>query len=592
MKLSDYVVDILSKAGVKTIFGVTGGSVVHLFHSAEKHSSLKVVYTHHEQAASFAADAVGHFQNQIGACFVTTGPGGTNAITGLASAWLDSVPVIFISGQARSEHLTSPDTVRQIGSQHIDIVSVVKPLTKFARTIKSISETRRILEEAIFICNSGRPGPVWIDIPLDFQWSEIDIDAQKSFIKPTLKVGSTLEKNNLMKLISSIKKAKRPLIVVGTGIKISGMAERFVTLVNAIQVPCVLTWNTLDMLDSKSHLNLGLLGIAGSRDANLIAQSADLIITFGSHLSNQLIGNSADEFAPKAEIYVIDIDLMELDRLPLRFNKIQSDLRTFLPALESELKKIKFLFDLDTWKKSCVEIKNLRDYGINLEKKIDNKFVGQYYFYRELSKIFKKTDIVVIDGGGNTLFSAFNSLRLVDSQNIISGAGIGCMGSGLPHAIGAAYTKKKSVVYCIIGDGSMQFNIQELATIEYNKLPIKIIIINNDGYKSIKDTQDNFFDQRFGVNSMTGLSFPLYKKIASTYKIPYFGIHIDKDVNHILDKILLHSGPSICEVFVDPETQLIPRAGFVKMENGLMSKLPTYDMYPLLPRNIFKRLMS
>jgi acetolactate synthase-1/2/3 large subunit len=584
MKLTDYLVEALVEAGVKIIFGVTGGSIVHPLHSAEKNDSLKVVYTHHEQAASFAADAVAHFPGQIGACFVTTGPGGTNAITGLTSAWLDSVPVIFISGQARSEHLTGPQTVRQIGSQHIDIISVVKPLTKFAKTITNPLETRKIVEEAIYLCMSGRPGPVWIDIPLDLQWVDIDISAQEPFIKePQSNINYS---KDLKILMDELKIAKNPLFILGFGVKLSGLGNQFLEMLEGIRVPCVLTWNTLDMLDSQSPLNLGLIGTAGSRDANLAVHYADLVVAFGSHLSNQLIGNNPDEFAPFAKVIVIDIDAQELARLPVRFIKINEDLKGFIPALNEEFTKSKFILNSSGWNKKCEEFKSLRNFGINISKGIEESYVGQYYFYNQLSSVFQENDSVVVDGGGNTLFSALNSLRLKRGQHIVCGAGIGCMGSGLPHSIGASLVLGGGKVYCLIGDGSMQFNIQELATIELLNLPIKIIIINNGGYKAIMDTQDSFFDCRFGVDQSTGLSLPSYAKVADAYNIPYFRLDSELQVDSVLTAMSLNLNPCICEVFVDPSTPLLPRGGFVKAFDGSVMRLPLHDMFPVLPREI------
>jgi len=338
------------------------------------------------------------------------------------------------------------------------------------------------------------------------------------------------------------------------------------------------------MLAADSLLNLGLLGTAGSRDANLAAYNSDLIIAFGTHLSNQLIGNDEVDFAPNAEVFVVDIDPLELLRLPKRFHTINEDLKIFLPVLDSKLRAIEFTFNLPEWKKRCEEFKELKDFGLPLELSLKNKYVGQYYFYKQLSCTFKSNDSVVVDGGGNTLFSALNSLRLKEGQHIVTGAGIGCMGSGLPHSIGASFAVPNSNVYCLIGDGSMQFNIQELATIEFAKLPIKVIIINNDGYKAIKDTQDNFFDRRFGVDQRTGLSFPSYQQIAVAYGIPYLSIHSDDEVLRALKIISEDLSPYICEVFVDPDTPLLPRGGFVKFEDNSIVRLPMHDMYPMLPR--------
>ena len=593
MKFSDFVAKKLESAGIDFVSGVTGGGVVHLLHSMENLKGVRVIYTHHEQAAAYAAEGYTRMSKRA-ACFVTTGPGGTNAITGLASAWLDSIPVVFISGQARSKSLTSPGTVRQIGSQHFDIISVVQSITKYARTISRIEDAEEILNKALSVAFSDRPGPVWIDIPLDFQEMDfepkIDINAPYKSIN-TLATSSKAPKIEELELMfSSMEEARRPLIIMGYGARISGTHNSIIGSASKAGVPMVFTWNTLDMLESNHELNLGLVGVNGMRSANLAVAASDFVIAIGSHLSLQLTGPDVNNFAPNAQIFVIDIDSLEIKNLNKRFNGVCADLSVICESLLFNIESLKVS---KSWKDKISEIKTYRNYGLNLDPDLKLDRVNQYYFYKEISKKILPGDSIVIDGGGNVLFSSHQQLEINSGVRLVTGHGLGCMGSALPHAVGVSAIKNNlGRTYCFIGDGSMQFNIQELATINYHQLPITIFIINNDGYLAIMNTQDTFFDRRFGVDKDSGLCFPDYSKIAESYEIPYLAVRQDSELQNIITMASTMRGPCIVEIFVEKNTPLLPKVGYKISSDGNRTRSAIYDMDPLLDDVTIKKLID
>ena len=589
MKLTDYLCMQLSRIGVKNVFGVTGGSAVHLLESAEKRSDLRVIYTHHEQSASFAATASSRLNSSLGACFVTTGPGGTNAVTGLASAWLDSVPAVFVSGQARSGDSKNLRRVRQVGSQHFDIIKIVESLCKFSFRVENdpndIVDALILAEEALL---TGRPGPIWLDIALDLQWSDVDpslyLNRKKDFKKSVVNDrGDSKSEELISELALKIRDSKRPLFIIGYGVRLAGRSEELKALCLKKRIPFVTTWNTIDFCSYAEPQNCGLLGISGTREANLITNSSDLIVVFGSHLCKQLTGDDLSRFAPNSEIYVIDIDESEFYHLETsRIKTICYDLGK-LSISDLELKLPNASQD---WVKKYTQLKSYRDYGIDNEMSlfIDEVNINQYRVYRIISEKLKDNDIIVVDGGGNVLFSALQNIKVKGSNRLITGSGIGCMGSGLPEAIGAAASSESRVI-CFIGDGSMQFNIQELETIRHNNLNIVVVIFNNDGYLAIKNTQDAYFNNRFGVDAASGLSLPDYAKVVTAYDIRYEAFKTADDLEKFSSIFADSVGPLVMEVFVPENTPLIPRGGFRENVDGTRVRREIWDMYPDLNIN-------
>lgn len=587
MKLTDYIAEVLAREGIRHVFGVTGGSIVHPLDSVERNERMMAVYPHHEQTVSFAAEAYARVANNLGAAFVTTGPGGTNAITGLCAAWLDSVPCIFLSGQTRMEHTTQGKPIRQLGSQHIDIVPIVSKLTKYAVMVDDPLKIRYYVEKAIYIARSGRPGPVWIDLPLNFQWANVDPDSLVSFDPGS--EGMLPHKNpdfraQVHECAQLLRSAKRPMLLLGTGIRLSGAVLEIRQLVNKLNIPFVGTWNSLDLMDSDNPLNMGLTGTAGQRGGNLAVQNCDVLIAIGSHLSTPLTGLNFNNYAREAKKVVVDIDPTELE-----FETVKLDLAVRADAKEfiSELLKEPLRLDgLDSWRERCAKYKSYNRVDPTWQHR--TKDVNPYVFIDSLSEELDSEDVIVVDGGGTVLFMSFQWLRLKEGQRLIVAAGIGAMGAGVPESIGACFASGKKRTICMVGDGSMQFNIQELQTIVHHNLPIKIMLINNDGYLAIRNTQDEFFEGRhFGTDADGGLSLPDFQKVVAAYGIKVIRIENHQEMREKLRWALEEPGPVVCEIMVDRKEDLIPRMGSKKNPDGTATGRPLEDMYPYLDRAEF-----
>lgn len=599
MKLTDLLCKFLKLHGTRYVFGVTGGSILHPLHSAHK-EKLNVLYTHHEQAASFAADAATRLIGKPQACFVTTGPAGTNAMTGLLESWQDSVPQIIVSGQARLSDLTSPDSVRQIGSQHTDIVSLVSPITNKVVQLTDIQTAAASILAALFASNQKgrRPGPIWIDIPLDLQWQEVTLTSSpeniyKEYLRKydaSLEVASGQDRLvvELCNLRSKVNKSARPLFVLGAGLKNSSYCKEVIKILQEKRLPVALTWGSLDLIPSYDPTNFGLLGVNGQRSANLAAHLSDLIIAVGSHLSDQITGREKTLFAPLAERFVLDIDPLEISHGSGFFNGIEIDLnrdgRLLFDALSS-------LDARGTSSDFGTSLKAINSYSL-IESCLGSSELNSYQLYSFIFKSAPNDTIFVADGGGNTFFGSLQNAEIKLGQKFITSTKTGCMGSGLPQAIGAACAFSEQKVICFIGDGSLQFNIQELQTIVSNQLNISIIVINNHGYQAIKDTQSSFFeDYYFGVDVSSGLDFPNIAKICEAYRLSHRCIHSLTDLNDESKHVIFESdSPVLIEVMIPENIPLLPALGKEKkvMKGSVMSS--TANMYPYLPDSILNTL--
>ena len=587
MKLTDYVAQFLVDQGVKYVFGLTGGAVVHLFDSVDKNPDITPIFTHHEQAASFAAEAYARVTNNLGAAFVTTGPGGTNALTGLCAAWLDSIPCIYISGQTRFEHTTQDKPIRQLGSQQINIVSVASHFSKFAVMVDDPNKIKYYLQKAIYIAKNGRPGPVWIDLPLNFQWMDIEPDKLPNFspVEESLQEVSNNFEELLNKCLKMIKEAKRPLVLIGNGVRLGDATEEFKAFLEKFQIPFVTTWNSSDVIPTDNKFNLGRAGIACQRGANLAVQNCDLLLSIGSHLSIPITGTNYQAFAREAKKIVVDIDPTEiLFETVKRDLSIQCDAKIFLDML------LKNGFDKSTdikqWLEKCAKYKAYN--GIPKEWKEQKTYVNPYVFIDALSDYLDSEDTIVVDGGGTALYMPFQSMKLKEGQRMIVSAGIGAMGSGIPESIGACFASNKKRTICFCGDGSMQFNIQELQTIYHHNLPIKIFLFNNDGYLAIRHTQIDFLNRNFvGSDSRGGVSLPDFQKVVAAYGIKITRIYNHIEMNEKIKWTLNSSDPVVCEIMIPSDQELIPRAGFKKNADGTASGMPLEDMFPFLDRKEF-----
>lgn len=597
VKISDLVIDEIAKAGVDTFFGVTGGAAVHFFDSIEKNPDLKAIYCNHEQGAAFAVEAYAKTNKKFGAGIFTTGPGATNALTGLAAAWLDSIPCIFISGQARTNQTINGRNLRQVGTQEVDIISMVKSVTKYATTIYDIKDVKYHLQKAIYLAQHGRPGPVWLDIPVDIQWSFIDFEELIDFYPESEEFSAQVDAQNLvadiLKVAKLIRSAKRPIVLAGYGVRLSSAEDTLREFVEKFQIPFVSTWNLVDWITADHDLNLGRPGLSGQRGANLALQNSDLVIAIGSHLNATIIGTRPELFARDADIVMVDIDLNELENCPVHLEVgINQDAKKFLQEIKLALGQWVALSDtLEKWKSLCDQYKSFNRIAIDYSKNQD--LVNTYYFKYLLSKNSQEGDIFVVDGGGTIVYSALQSIEIKPNQRIILSAGLCSMGSGIPEAIGAHFASPNSQIYCFVGDGSFPFNMQELQIIKDLKLPIKIFVFNNSGYVSIRTTQNEFLDGRIiGSSPNSGLHLLNISKIAGAFNLPYFYIDRQESIEGTLTELLLKKeGPLICEVMVSDKQEIVPRQGFFAKNGGQFEPRPIEDMYPFLDRALFKSLM-
>lgn len=584
--VSDYIIDFLKKKQIEHIFTVSGGGSIFMCDALYR-SKLKYICNHHEQASIFAAESYARANNTTGCALVTTGPGGTNALTGIASAWIDSVPLLIFSGQVFLNQTIGSLNIRQRGVQEIDIVSLSKPITKYAKMIISPNEIFETLEKAYFEANDARPGPVLIDIPADIQNSEIIVNNKLYFTKKN-KIKKNVNLKNINSLLKLIEKSKRPLFYFGQGVRISKSNNVVKKIIQKTKIPYCLSWNAIDIFDYNDKMNLGRPGAFTDRASNFIVQNCDLFISVGSRLPYMVTGYNSNDFARNAKKVIVDVDKFEVKNHFLKFDlKINSDAKVFFDALNKKIKNKKFSSNHD-WIKYC---KYLRKKFPILHNNIieQKKFVNSYYFIDLLSTKLKSKSTVVTDMG-LSFVGTYQAFKNKSGQKVYTNSGHAPMGWGLPAAIGAYYANKKNKVICITGDGGLQMNIQELATIMHNNIPVKIFIYNNKGYLTIKQTQQLGFKGRImGSNSDSGLSFPNYLQIAKSYRMKYFKLANHLHLRKNLSKILNTTGPVICELIMDDEQPQEPKMINRRDESGKSIFTSYEDLYPFIDKKIIER---
>jgi acetolactate synthase-1/2/3 large subunit len=585
MTVSKYILEFLISKNVKHVFLITGGAISFVVDAFSRNKKIKYICVAHEQAAAMMADAYSRVGNGFAATMVTSGPGAQNLITGIACSWFDSVPVIHISGQVNSFELSSTKNnskkVRQVGFQQTDIVSIVKPITKFAYQLKNPNEIKYALEKAFYLSNHGRPGPVLIDIPMNFQRSEIDLKKLKSFKAPNNKSNGKIL-NNIYRIKELLVKSQRPILILGGGIRMSKSINKIEKFLKNIDMPIVTTWSGLDTIDHNHKNYVGCIGVYGSRASNFAVQNSDLVINLGSRLDTRITGGKPETFARSAKIISIDIDRHELNKkrgLHI-YLKINEDLNKFLSIFNLKLKNFKFSA-CSNWKKVCQQWKSKYP---NVQSTYYNQkyFVNPYCFIDKLSNKLNKKDIIVTDDGGHLTWT-MQAFKVKKGQRLFSAFGNSPMGYALPAAIGAAFANKKKRIICIDGDGSIQINIQELQTMAINNLPIKLFIINNNGYGIIKQFQELYLNKRYEASTpKTGVTNPNFKKISNAYEINYSEIRNNKQIDKVLNKILNSKKPEFVNIIIDPNQKIIPKLQFGK---------PIEDLSPLLSRSEFKKNM-
>lgn len=586
IRVVDYLAEYVYKLGIKEVFMVTGGGMMFLSDGVAKHSSLKAVCSHHEQAAAMAAVSYARYRDDFGVAYVTTGCGGTNSITGVLGAWQDSTPCIFISGQTKRKETVrnSGLRLRQFGVQEVDIIGIVEPLTKYAVMINDPNEIAYHLDKAVYLAKSGRPGPVWLDIPLDVQGALININelirfSEHEMIKEYKEIPT---KEELKAISNSIEKSQRPVIIAGQGIRLAKAISDFRAFVEYYKIPVVASRLGINLLPSDHPLFIGRIGNKGDRAGNLAVQNADLVIAIGSRLSVSSTGHEYKDFAREAEIIVVDIDPEEHKKNTVRIDQfINADAKKFFENYEQQA-----VTDTRVWQDRCLQWKI--KYPVCLKEYAkDVNGINLYYFVDRLSKKMKK-DAVVISDAGSAFYVVSQGIQLKDGQRYITSSAQSEMGYTLPATVGVSIAKGNGEVIGITGDGSFQMNIQELQTIVHYDLPVKIFVWNNDGYLSIRASQSKFFEKRFiGTDSTSGLSFPDLNKIAIAYGIKYFKVSNCKGLDEVIEEVMNYPKAVICEVMCIRDQEIIPTVASTRKEDGTMVSKPLEDMYPFLNREEF-----
>lgn len=602
IRLADYVAEFLVDHGVTDCFSVVGGGAMHLNDALGHNVGLKVTYNHHEQACAIAAESYARLNNKIAAVCVTTGPGGTNALTGVLGGWLDSIPMFIISGQVRydttaryNEQFTDGFPLRSVGDQEYDITKAVRHMTKYAVMIENPERIKYELEKAWYLANEGRPGPVWIDIPVNFQGAYVETDSLESYTIDTKTIRPKINREVILDILEKIRTAKRPVIYAGGGIRLSGSYELFRSVANKLNVPIVTYWNSIDLLENDNPLYVGRGGNMGDRAGNFAVQNSDLLIALGTRLSIRQTGYDFKTWAREAYVIMVDIDRAEMKKHTIHVDlPIWADLKDFLRLLDDVLNKnSNKLFNNKEWLDACRRWKI--KYPVVTEKqKIDSlQPANVYAFIDKLSTHLPENSLTAVSNGaccvaGHQAYKIKNGTRFIINNAVAS------MGYGLPAAIGLCIAGERNSTICLEGDGSIMMNLQELQTIVTNKLPIKIFLINNKGYHSIRITQNNLFKHhcKIGIGDESGdLSFPDFKKVAEAFGYPYFCANNNAELDEIIEKILNIEGYAFCEIFTDTEQVWEPKSSAKRLSDGTIVSPPLEDLSPFLSREELKSNM-
>ena len=586
MRVADYIWKFLADRGVKHVFLVTGGGAMHLNDALGRERRIKYVCNLHEQACAMAAEGYARMSGIPGVASVTTGPGGTNALTGVMGAWLDSVPMVIISGQIkRATMITSCPhlKLRQLGDQEYNIVDAARPMTKMAKTVMSVEEVPSVMAEAWDICQSGRPGPVWIDVPLDIQAAELPeslvvAHVEPSHAEPLLRPSA----RQVEEVAGLIRKAERPAIIVGSGVHNAHAEALFLEVAESLNIPVLTSISGIDLIPSDHPLFFGRPGILGERPANFIMQNSDLFIVLGTRMGIRICGYAYETVARNAVKVMVDVDEAELEKPTFRPDvKIRSDARVFLEMLHEVLPSLP---QKEDWFAYCRRIKEKYPV-VMLEHRTRTDYVSSYVLPESIMR-HAPDPLTVVTANGVAYTSTFQTIPIRNGMRMFANEACASMGYGLPAAIGAAFAGEGGrTVVCFEGDGSIQMNLQELQTMVNYKLPIKLFVYNNGGYLSIKTTQKAFFDGFFvGSEEGSGVILPSFEKLAFAYGLPYFRLNNNQELDAKLPQVFSSNGPVLIEVMLDPFEVLGPKAASKRLPDGTMVSAPLEDMAPFLPR--------
>ncbi len=622
VKVSDYIADFLAKHGVDTIFTVTGGGAMHMNDSFGHHEKLNCIYNHNEQASAMAAEAYARIDNRIAAVCVTTGPGATNAITGVAGAWMDSIPMLVFSGQARyaTTIYASGLPLRTRGVQEFDIIGSVQNMTKYSTLVTDKNRVAYSLEKALYLAQTGRKGPCWLDIPLDIQGAIIETDdllhyencdrlngmeqeiwseAQKSNLKEKEVKVAELQKN-ASEIVKRVSAAERPVLIAGNGIRLADAHKEFLELVELLQIPVVDTASSVDAISTEHRLFAGRTGITGTRSGNFAVQNSDLILSLGSRLSYGVTGFQGEMWAREAYVIANDVDAAELEKDNIHADiKVVCDVKVLIAqlieilhttetssgAVELSDKKSWSIKQLERqrWIHQCQQWR--RKYPVVQKKHFQDKRPNIYAFYKRLTDKLTAKDCLVVSAGTARVVGS-QVASVAEGMRFISNAAMASMGYDLPAAIGACIARKREKTYVCTGDGGLQMNLQELQTIAHHKLPIALFVINNNGYQSIRVTQENFFSgEKVGIGKDSGdISFPELEKLMEAYGIQYKKCERMEQMEETISWAMKQELPCVCELMVSTKQKVEPKVGSKKLANGSMISSPLEDMSPFLSK--------
>ena len=592
-RLADYVADFLVKHGVTDIFSVVGGGAMHLNDAFGHHGGLRVTYNHHEQASAIAAEAYARLENRIAAVCVTTGPGGTNALTGVVGGWLDSIPMFIVSGQVRYDTTAryalkaAGAAVRAMGDQEYDIVKSVAPMTKYAVMIEDPKTIRYHLERAWHLAVTGRPGPVWIDIPVNYQGGFIETEELAGYdpAEDDAKLPPPVTAETAEQVLKLIRQAKRPVFHAGYGIRLSGGYDAFRRVMEKLQIPVVTYWNAADLIEDEHPLYCGRAGNMGDRPGNWAIQNADLILAVGTRISIRQVGYNWETWARAAKVIMVDADAGELKKPTLHVElPLWADAKDFLEKLDERAEN--GVNPAEDWRETCRRWK--KDYPAVLPRQWEEngETANVYAFIRYLSSRLPENSLTAVSNGaccvvGNQAYVIQKGSRMANNSAVAS------MGYGLPAAIGTCIGGGRRNTICLEGDGSIMMNLQELQTILTNRLPIKIFLINNNGYHSIRITQTNLFGHhtRVGIGPESGdLGFPEFRKIAEAFGYRYYSARSNAEMKAVVDEVLTLEGPVFTEIFTDTKQVWEPKSSTKRLADGTLVSPPLEDLAPFLPR--------
>ena len=602
-RLADYVADFLVAHGVTDCFSVVGGGAMHLNDALGHKEGLQVTYNHHEQACAIAAEAYARLDNKIAAVCVTTGPGGTNALTGVLGGWLDSIPMFIISGQVRYDttaryamQFTDGMPLRAMGDQEYDIVKSVEPMTKYAVMIEDPKQIRYALEKGWHLATTGRPGPVWIDIPVNYQGSYIETDHLEGY-DPTeddSKLPPGVDDKVVSAVLEKIRKAKRPVFHAGYGIRLSGGYEAFRSAAEKLNIPIVTYWNAVDLIEDENPLYCGRAGNMGDRPGNWAIQNADLILAVGTRISIRQVGYNWKTWARAAEVIMVDIDQAEMKKPTLHVEMpVWADAKDFLQKLDKAAEASAPVYRGEEWLETCQRWKQEYPAVVPGQWEENGETANVYAFVRHLSSQLPENSLTAVSNGaccvvGNQAYVIKKGSRMANNSAVAS------MGYGLPAAIGTCIGGGCRNTICLEGDGSIMMNLQELQTVLTNQLPIKLFLINNNGYHSIRITQSNLFREhcKIGIGPESNdLSFPEFKKIAEAFGFPYYSAHSNAEMKRVVDEVLKQEGPVFCEIFTDTEQVWEPKSSTKRLPDGTLVSPPLEDLAPFLPREELRKNM-